>query len=208
METAQARTKRRSQAERSALTRGRLLASARRLFAEQGYAETSLVEIVADAGLTKGAVYHHFAGKEDVFQAVYELEQRALVRVVADAALSERDPWDGFHAGWRAFLEASQEPSVQRITLLEAPAAIGWQAIRDIGSSHTLELLAVGLERAMAAGRIVERPVRPLARLLFAAMCEASMMIAHAEDKSDALRSVSALVETLLAGLEPRSPAS
>src|SRR4051794_13436550 len=188
MEVAQPRPKRRSQTERSAETQQKLLASARRLFAERGYSTTSLAEIVADAGLTKGAVYHHFAGKEEVFRAVYEREQRALRRAVAEAALREPDPWDGFRAGWRAFLPASQEPSVQRITLLEAPAALGWQTIREIGSSHTLQLLETGLRRALAAGRIREIPVRPLARVLFAAMCEASMMVAQAAEESDALR--------------------
>jgi AcrR family transcriptional regulator len=206
MQTGEMTRPRRSQAERSAATTERLHASARRLFAEKGYAATSLGDIVADAGLTKGAIYHHFAGKEEVFRDVFEREQRALVRVVADAALRERDPWDGFRAGWRAFLEASQDPSVQRITLVEAPIALGWQGARHIGSSYTIALLAAGLERAMEAGRIVERPVRPLARLLFAAMCEGSMIIAGAADQEQSRREVSDAVDALLAGLEVRPP--
>jgi AcrR family transcriptional regulator len=199
---------RRSQAERSTETTERLLASARRLFAERGYAGTSLADIVADTGMTKGAVYHHFSGKEDVFREVFEREQRALMRAVADAALRENDPWAGFHAGWSAFLEASQEPAVQRITLLEAPAALGWQATRKIASSYTLAMLATGLERAMAAGRIVAQPVQPLARLIYAAMCEGSTLVAHAPDGPAAAREVAAAVDALLAGLEVRAPAS
>jgi AcrR family transcriptional regulator len=208
MQTGEMSRPRRSQAERSAATTERLQASARRLFAEKGYAATSLGDIVADAGLTKGAIYHHFAGKEEVFKDVFEREQRALVRVVADAALRERDPWDGFRAGWHAFLDASQDPSVQRITLVEAPIALGWQGARHIGSSYTIALLAAGLERAMEAGRIVDRPVRPLARLLFAAMCEGSMIIAGATDQQQARHEVSEAVDALLAGLEVRPPSS
>jgi AcrR family transcriptional regulator len=199
---------RRSQAERSATTTDLLRASARRLFAEKGYTATSLVEIGAAAGLTKGAIYHHFAGKEDIFRDVYEHEQRGLVQMVVVAALKERDPWDGFKAGWHAFLEASQEPSAQRITLVEGPVALGWQRMRDIGSSYTVAMLATGLERAMAAGRIVDRPVRPLARLLFAAMCEGSMMIAGASDQQEARRQVSAAIDALLTGLEVRPQTS
>src|SRR3954463_6271863 len=130
------RVRRRTQEERSSDTRRRLLASARALFAERGYGATSLADVVDAAGLTKGAVYHHFSNKQDVFRAVYEGEQRHLVRVVADAALREADPWDGFMAGWRAFLEAAQDPAVQRITLLDAPAALGWQRMREIGSGR------------------------------------------------------------------------
>jgi AcrR family transcriptional regulator len=195
---------RRTQVERSTGTTEALLASARRLFAEQGYARTSLSEIVADAGVTKGAVYHHFSGKEDVFRAVFEREQRALMRVVADAALREGDPWAGFHAGWRAFLEASRDPSVQRITLLDASAALGWDASREIATSYTVAMLTTGLERAMAAGRIIERPVAPLARLLYAAMCEGAMLIARAADTSAASQEISDAVDTLLGGLEVR----
>ena len=198
----------RTQAERSAATTERLHASARRLFATKGYAATSLAEIVADAGLTKGAIYHHFVNKEEVFREVFEREQRALVQVVSEAARGETDPWKAFTAGWQAFVEASQEPSVRRITLVEAPIALGWERVRLIGSSYTLALVESGLSRAMDAGRVARRPVRPLARLVFAAMCEGSLIIAGAADQQSARRQVADSVGALLSGLEPRPPGS
>jgi len=192
----------RSQAARSAATTERLLASARRLFAEHGYAATSLSDVVIDAGLTKGAIYHHFAGKEDVFREVFEREQRALAHAVGEAAWSERDPWDGIRAGWRAFLEAASDPAVQRITLLDAPAALGWQTAREIASSYTVSMLETGLARAMRLGRIQPAPEAALARLLYAAMCEAAMAIARAPGDPLTAIEMSEAVEVLLSGLE------
>src|SRR3954470_23366273 len=96
---------RRTQRERSDATTGELIAAARELFARQGYAATSLDEIAAAANVTKGAVYHHFAGKRDIFRAVYEREQRRLAKIESQAYARKRDPWAGFHAGCLAFLE-------------------------------------------------------------------------------------------------------
>src|SRR3954453_6031701 len=99
-------TPRRTQQERSNATTGELIAAARDLFARQGYAATSLDEIAAAARVTKGAVYHHFDSKRDVFRAVYELEQRRLGDIESRAYQRKRDPWVAFHAGCLAFLEA------------------------------------------------------------------------------------------------------
>jgi AcrR family transcriptional regulator len=181
-----------------------LIASARRLFAERGYAGTSLSDVVVDAGLTKGAIYHHFDGKEEVFREVFEREQRALARVVAESAWSESEPWDGVRAGWRAFLEASQDPAVQRITLVDAPAALGWQVAREIASSYTVAMLETGITRAMRVGRIQQAPAAALARLLYAAMCEAAMIIARAPGDAETTREVTEAVDALLSGLELR----
>jgi DNA-binding IclR family transcriptional regulator len=95
---------------------------------------------------------------------------------------------------------------VRRITLLDAPAALGWQEAREIASSYTVSMLETGLTRAMKVGRVAPAPVTALARLLYAAMCEAAMIIARAPGEADAAREVSDAVDVLLSGLESEHP--
>src|SRR3982750_1415055 len=111
----------RTKAEQSELTQGALLTAARELFTEKGYAATATEEIVQQAGVTRGALYHHFRDKEELFQAVFEEAERGLVETVRTAADSaQTDPWQGFLVGCQAFLDACLEPAVQRIVLLDA----------------------------------------------------------------------------------------
>lgn len=192
---------RRTQPERSKATTGHLLAAARALFAADGYAATSLDEVVAKAGLTKGALYHHFNGKRDLFAAVFEFEQRELADAIQSAARRKHDPWDAFYAGCKAFFESSLEPGVQRITLLDAPAAIGWERMREIESRYSMALLKNGLQNAIERGRIPERQIDPLAHLLFGAMCEAAMTTARSEDQYSATRQTLCELKALLDGI-------
>ncbi len=176
-----------TQQERTELTTTSLVAAGRELFAADGYAATSLDAVVERAGLTKGALYHHFAGKRELFAAVFEAEQRRLNEVVAAAYTGIDDPWEAFEAGCRAFVEACQEPGAQRIFLLDAPVALGWEAIRRI-ESGSLELMVTGIEAAVEAGRIETGSPRQLAHLLFGAVCESAMVVARAGDQEAALR--------------------
>jgi AcrR family transcriptional regulator len=189
---------RRTQRERSEATTSDVLAAARKLFAEAGYAATSLDAMAAAAGLTKGAIYHHFSNKQEVFRAVYEQERRRLSELELTAYSRKRDPWDGFTAACLAFLEASADPEVQRITLLDAPGALGWETIREIFVRDDLRTMMVALEAAMEAGRLRKRPVEPIAHLLHGALGELAMQIAHAKDQRAALRTASAEVRRLL----------
>ncbi len=175
-----------------------MVESARELFASEGYVDTQLDEVVRAAGLTKGALYHHFQGKADLFRAVFEHEQRRLAKVVSDAYHRQRDPWEGFHAGCRALLEAQLEPGVQRITLLDAPSVLGWEQMREIGSRYCLQLVKRGLEEAIAAGEIAPRPIEPIAHLVVGAVSEGSMMVARAEDQRGAVRRLLSELRTLL----------
>ena len=202
MATQQTTTRRRTQRERSEATTSELLEAARELFAQDGYAATSLDAIAAAAGVTKGAVYHHFAGKREIFRAVFEREQRRLAAIEADAYRRKRDPWEGFYSATRAFLEASLDPGVQRITLLDAPGALGWETMREIEAPNALAGIRHALRESMDAGRIAERPVEPLANLLFGAVCEAAMAVARAENQRTAQRGVLAALRELLRGLE------
>jgi AcrR family transcriptional regulator len=175
-----------TQQERTEATTTSLLAAARELFAEDGYAATSLDAVVAKAGVTKGALYHHFGGKREMFAAVFAAEQVRLSGAIVAAYQRRKDPWEAFEAGCAAFIEACQEPGVQRIALLDAPPALGWETIRRL-ESGSLRMMERGIERAIEAGSIEARPVRPLAHLLFGAVCEIAMVIARAPDPDAAL---------------------
>jgi AcrR family transcriptional regulator len=192
-----------TQQERREATTTALLEAARELFAEDGYAATSLDAVVAKAGVTKGALYHHFSGKRDLFAAVFAGEQDRLSEaIVAAYAREQDDPWRAFEAGCRAFIEACQEPGVQRIFLLDAPVALGWETIREL-ESGSLQMMEQGIRRAMEEGAIERRPVGPLAHLLFGAICESAMVIARAPDQRAAQKEGLAELSRLLRALAP-----
>ena len=180
--------RRRSQPERSEATQRALVEAARDLFASEGYSATQLDDVVRAAGVTKGALYHHFEGKSDLFRAVFEHEQGRLAKVVSDAYRRQRDPWKGFLAGCRALLEAQLDPGVQRVTLLDAPSVLGWEQKREIESRYCLQLVKKGLQAAMAEGQIASRPIEPIAHLVVGAVCEGSMMVARADDQPAAAK--------------------
>jgi AcrR family transcriptional regulator len=175
-----------------------VLAAARELFAKDGYAATSLDAIAAAAGLTKGAVYHHFPNKREVFRAVYARERARVGEIETTAYRRKRDPWDGFVAACVAFLEASADPGVQRITLLDAPSALGWQTMHEMFELDAFAAMRWALQSAMDAGRLSPRPVEPLVHLLHGAICEAAMEIARASDQKRALREATRELRRLL----------
>lgn len=188
----------RTQRERSEATIASLLKAARRLFVERGYAETTLDQVAAAAGVTKGAVYHHFSGKRDLFRAVYEREQRSLAEISLAAYRRKRDPKRGFYEACRAFFEASLDPGVQRITLIDAPAALGWDGMREVEDRYSMALIVTGLKTAIEDGLIAKRPVEPLAHLIFGATCEGVMLVARSEDQRATTRRVLAELKNLI----------
>jgi AcrR family transcriptional regulator len=192
-----------TQKERTETTTASLVQAARELFAEDGYAATSLDAVVAKAGVTKGALYHHFSGKRDLFAAVFAGEQERLSEAIVAAYQRRDDPWEAFEAGAAAFVEACQEPGAQRIFLLDAPSALGWETIRKL-ESGSLQMMEQGIRRAIEAGSIEERPVEPLAHLLFGALCESAMVVARAPDQRAALDEALAELHRLLASLSSR----
>jgi AcrR family transcriptional regulator len=191
-------------AERSEATREALIAAARPLFAERGFAGVGTEEIVRSARMTRGALYHHFEGKEDLFRAVYEDVERELVERIAAGALPGGDPLMALHSGARAFLDACEDPAVQRIVLLDAPSVLGWEQWREIGLRYGFGLVQQTLEAAMAAGLIERQPVRPLAHLLLGAIDEAAMLVARANDGGQTKAEVGAALDRYLDSLRPR----
>src|SRR3954452_9827156 len=140
---------RRTQASRREATRTALIAAARELFAARGYAAVGTEEIVRGAGVTRGALYHHFPAKPDLFRAVYErVEQELTERIVTEVPLAGDDPVAVLRGGTAVFLDACLEPEVQRIALLDAPAVLGYEAWREIGERYGLGLIRAALQRA------------------------------------------------------------
>jgi AcrR family transcriptional regulator len=179
---------RRTQRERSESTISDLLDAARELFGTRGYAATSLDDVARAAGVSKGALYHHFAGKPELFGAVFEREQSDLASAVVDASRRKRDPWDAFFAGCRTFIERSLDPKVQRITLHDAPAVLGWRPMREIEAPHSFAVLKAGLRAATEDGRLAGRDPAVLAHIVLGAMCEGVEMIADSPRPRTAIR--------------------
>jgi len=191
----------RRQEENSAATRTALLKVARKLFAERGYAETATEEVVTRAGVTRGALYHHFRDKQDLFKAVLHEEQLKLASTIKTVAMREPDPWRALIAGCHAFLDACLDSAVQQIVLIDAPAVLGWEGWRETDASYYLAGVKGAIQAAIDAQLIPAQAVDPLAHIILGALNEAAMLIAHAEDEEVARRDVSAIVDRLLAGI-------
>ncbi|WP_409060970.1 TetR/AcrR family transcriptional regulator [Streptomyces sp. SYP-A7185] len=194
-------TGRRTQAERSDATTARLVAAAQRHFGRDGYATTSIVAVAATAGVTKGAAYHHFRGKADLFHAVFVREQEEIAAELERAAAEEPDAWSALRRGCRRFLEHCLDPGFRRIVLLDATAVLGWETVREIQYAHTLRVLRDGMRAAAGAGHFAEGDLDVRCQLMFGALCEAGMLLARSPDPASALTSVTAEAERLLTAL-------
>jgi AcrR family transcriptional regulator len=194
---------RRSQADRSAATRASLVAAARPLFAEHGFAGVGTETIVAAAGVTRGALYHQFADKTELFEAVYEAIEEDLARELEEliAKTEATDPIEMMRLGADAWLHACSEREVQQIVLLDGPAVLGWQRWREIGMRYGLGLIEGLLTHAIEAGRIPPQPVRALAHVLVGALDEAGLYVARADDQAAASEEMRTVIARLVAGL-------
>jgi AcrR family transcriptional regulator len=202
-EATEAPRPRRTQAARSEATRAALVKAARELFAERGYAGVATEEIVRRAGVTRGALYHHFEGKRELLEAAYEAVEGELTKRIAERALGGGDPLAAMRAGSEMFLEACTEPEVQRIVLLDAPAVLGWDRWREIASKYGLGLIEASLQAAMDAGQIEEQPAKPLAHVLMGALDEAAMVVARADDPEAMRLAVAQTLNRVIDGLRP-----
>jgi len=192
-------------------TRANLVAAARELFGERGYADTSIDEVVARAGLTKGAVYHHFDGKEGLFRAVFE-QVHSEVTAQAAAEFMQPDPWQALLRGCALWVDAHLDPAVRRIALQDGRAVLGWDEVRSIENRFGTVALRGALRKAMVAGVLERQPLRPLALLVIGALGEGCLYIAEADDPVAARSEVRALVIRMLSAfrvqpLDDTSPA-
>ncbi|HEX4559874.1 MAG TPA: TetR family transcriptional regulator [Mycobacterium sp.] len=194
---------RRTQAERAAETREALIGAARPLFAEHGFSEVALETIVRAAGVTRGALYHHFADKTELFAAVFERVEGEVAARMGDAisAAGETDPLEVMKLGAGFWLDACSDPEVQRIVLVDAPAVLGSSRWSEIGNRYNIGLVRALLTSAIETGRIPRQPVEATALTMLGAMREATLYIARAEQHDQARQDASAVVDRLIDAL-------
>ena len=191
---------RRTQAERSAATRDALVAAGRALFGARGYADVGTEEVVRAAGVSRGALYHHFADKAELFAAVLEsVEETTNARVVAAVmAAGPDDPITAMQRGTAAFLDVCAEPEMARIMLIDAPAVLGAQGWSDASTESDIGLVVQLITHGIELGRIRPQPVVPLARILLGALREAALFLASAPDPAAAREEVGAVLNGII----------
>lgn len=173
----QEKAARRSNAERSQATRKALIEAARRLFVEKSYADTATPDIVTAAGVTRGALYHHFEDKQALFRAVAEQEAAHVAEEIERATPPTLTAKDALLKGGEAFLDAMAQPGRTRLLLLDGPAVLGRAAMDRIDGAHSARTLKEGLSMAMEAGEMRKAPLDALTALLSATFDRAALAI-------------------------------
>jgi len=191
---------RRTQAERAADTREALIAAARPLFAQHGFADVALETIVRAAGVTRGALYHHFADKTELFAAVFERVEGEVAARLTEAMVSanEADPVEVMRLGANFWLDACSDPEIQRITLVDAPAVLGLARWTEIGERYNTGLVRDLLANAIETGRIPAQPVEATALTMLGAMREMTLYVARADDYDHAREEAGAVMDRLI----------
>jgi AcrR family transcriptional regulator len=188
-------------AESAAQTRASLEKVARELFEERGFDAVSAEEIVAAAGVTRGALYHHYDGKEGLFEAVVEAAMARLHRHIGSSAAGARDPLEALSLGIARFLELATAPRLQRVLFVDAPAVLGWQRWRKMDERYGLGLLKGAVEQAMKLGLLRRGSAELVAHIVMSGLIESAMVIAQAEDKAAARREAEEIMGRVLAAL-------
>ena len=191
--------KRQSKAEKHAATRAALLATARALFAEKGYAATGTEEVVAQAAVTRGALYYHFADKQALFAAVVEQVAQEVLSAIERAAARAKSPVDALVRGTQAFMDACLEPAARQIYLTDAPSVLGWQHWREIDARYGMGSLRQGIDAALAElPRSQRLSAEALTYLLSGAMNEAALWLAEAKDEAVARKAADTALKRIL----------
>jgi AcrR family transcriptional regulator len=192
------------QAERRAATTEAILKAGRRLFGERGFAATTIDDIADAAQVAKGAVYHHFATKDAVFEAVFDSVSRDLVADIERTTRSEPDVLAAMVAGTQHYFSACAKGSTCQIILRDGPAVLGWERWREIDAEHFGGKFPRALAVAMDAGLIARQPIEPLSRLLLGAVTEAAVACAGRPDVLKAGSEYSRAFRSLLEALRLR----
>jgi AcrR family transcriptional regulator len=181
-------------------TRRKLEHVGRKLFAARGFASVSAEEIVAAAGVTRGALYHHYDGKEGLFETVVDTLMQEVHTKLAKSAAGAPDPLKAIERGIGAFLKVCTEPSVQTILLEDAPAVLGWPKWREMDAKYGFGLLKQALTGAMQAGLVEKQNVDVLTHILLGALTETAMVVARSEDPAKARAEAERALRSMLAG--------
>jgi AcrR family transcriptional regulator len=195
-------------AEQSRDTQDRLIKSAKSLFASKGYTATAMEDLVSKAGMTRGALYHQYRDKRDLFRAVFETVEIEFGQRIAREVAAETDPWEQLRAGARAFLACALDPAIRRIVLVDGPSVLGWEEWRRIDSQHSLGMVRAVLEINIEAGNIPAQPAEPLAHLIVGALNEAALAVAAADDPTAARAEFAASIDGVLEALRAAARAA
>ena len=188
----------------SASTKRALVDVAERLFTENGYTATSLDAIVAGADVTKGALYHHFSGKQAIFEAAFERVESRATAGITQAAEGHRDPWEKAQAGLRAFLEAVQEAAYRQIVISDGPSVLGHERFREQEEQSTYAIVDEIVRAVLTADDrdLDEDMLDTFTRIFFGAMSAAGGAVAVSEDPAAAAARVETAIGVIMAGLQ------
>ncbi len=197
------RTSRRQ--EYSASTKRALVDVASELFTKRGYAGTSLDEIVSGARVTKGALYHHFSGKQALFEAVFETVEAEATAAIRKAVRDHDDPWEKALSGLRAFLDVVQQPGYRRIVIQEGPAILGYERFREQEERSTFGIVQEIVSSVLESYDLEPSMVETFSRIFFGAMSAAGTAVSSADDSERASAEVEAAIAFILGGLQQQA---
>jgi AcrR family transcriptional regulator len=187
--------------EQGQATRAALIGVAIELFAANGYDGTAIPAVLDAAGVSRGALYHHFESKEALFEAVLQsVEAQATVKVTR-AAGGATDPLDGLRRGCAAYLAMCRDPVVRQISLIDAPAVVGWERWREIDEQHAFGLVKAAIAAIAADGRVKPELVDVMAHMVLAALLEVALLVARADEGRMAIRRGQEAIDELLTAL-------
>jgi AcrR family transcriptional regulator len=188
-------------AQYSASTRKALVRSATKLFAERGYAGTSLDEVVARARVTKGALYHHYQGKQALFEAVFDQVEQKAQATIAKRIAKVRDPWERALEGLRGYLEVCEDPTYRRIVIQEGPVRLGFDRWREAEERMTYGLMSDIVRGLLADFDAPDRVVETFSQIFFGAVSSAGLWVADSDDPEQTSRDVEVVIGAVLSGL-------
>jgi AcrR family transcriptional regulator len=191
-------------AEQVAQTRAALVLAGRRLFGEKGFRATSVDDLAREAGVTTGALYHHFPTKTALFEAVFEQAHTELVTTSTEAARDASDELDELARGFDAFLDAVMQPDVQRILVLDGPAVLGLARYTELDERYAFAVIVSALRSAVAAGTLAVDDPETITRLLLGALTRGTMLIATSPDPVNTRHAVARSMRALLTSFATR----
>jgi AcrR family transcriptional regulator len=186
---------------RGEATRGQLIAIATRMFADRGYEDTSIEAVLREAGVSRGSLYHHFASKEALFEAVAEEVETRVGAQTAAAAEGSASPVDALRAGFLAWIRLAGDPVVRRILLIDGPSVLGWEQWRAMEERHALGLIRAVLEVIAAQGHLRPELAGTMAHVLLASVNEVALLAARSDDNEAAMEAGADAIDELLGRL-------
>ena len=183
---------------RGEATRGQLVAIATRMFAERGYEDTSIEAVLREAGVSRGSLYHHFASKEALFEAVAEELETSVGAQTVAAASGSAGPVEALRAGFLAWIRLAGDPVVRRILLIDGPSVLGWARWRAMEEHHALGLIRAVLQLIADEGKLRPESVATLANILLASVNEVALLVARSDDREAAMQAGADAIDELL----------